>query len=199
MTATLALDRLRAVGPLFRSGEAVAAGVSWRDLYRLRDEGEIVELSRGLYQLRESAGVDCIDFISVSARVPRAMICMVSALAYWDLTDENPSGVHLAIPRGTHRPVIDYPPSVIHVFAPETFEIGRIELCQRESERFSITSRERSIVDAFRLRHLVGSELAHEALRRYLRSQPQLPELSAMGRALRAGKAFADSIRLLLA
>ncbi len=41
-------ELLRHLGPVFRSGEAVTAGVSWRDLYALRDGGQIIELSRGL-------------------------------------------------------------------------------------------------------------------------------------------------------
>ena len=77
------LDRLRRIGPIFRSSEAVEAGVSWRDLYGLRDSGALLELSRGLYQLAEAAGVDDIDFIAVCARAPQGMVCLHSALAYW--------------------------------------------------------------------------------------------------------------------
>ena len=198
MSRSRPLEQLREIGPIFRSSEAVAAGVSWRDLYGLRDEGEIIELSRGLYQLRESAGVDNIDFIAVAARARLGMICLTSALAYWDLTDEVPSAVDVAIPKGTHRPVIDYPPTKVHVFASETFDLGRVEVARADKERFAITSRERTVIDTFRLRYQVGSELANEALRRYLRSRPELPILSRVGHALRAGNALADSIRLLM-
>jgi hypothetical protein len=55
--APSALSRLREIGPVFRSKDAVAAGVSWRDLYALRDRGEILELSRGLYRLSGAAGI----------------------------------------------------------------------------------------------------------------------------------------------
>ena len=51
MASTPALERLQKIGPVFRSREAVDAGVSWRDLYDLRDRGEVLELSRGLFQL----------------------------------------------------------------------------------------------------------------------------------------------------
>ena len=98
------LTRLRSVGPIFRAQEAVGAGVSWRDLYRLRDGGAIIELSRGLYQLGEAAGVDNIDFISLSARAPLSMVCLHSALSHWDLSDEIPPQVHIAVPQGAHRP-----------------------------------------------------------------------------------------------
>jgi predicted transcriptional regulator of viral defense system len=56
------------------------------------------------------------------------MICLDSALAYWDLTDEIPRKVHVAVPSGAHRPTIDYPPTQVHVFAADTFELGRQEV-----------------------------------------------------------------------
>ncbi|MGO8870515.1 MAG: type IV toxin-antitoxin system AbiEi family antitoxin domain-containing protein [Acidimicrobiales bacterium] len=62
-------DRLRPLGPIFRARDAVRTGLSWRDLYQARDSGLVVELSRGLYQLREMAGIDQIDFL-VCALVP---------------------------------------------------------------------------------------------------------------------------------
>ncbi len=198
MNSSGPLDRLRHIGPIFRSSEAIEAGVSWRDLYGLRDSGTLIELSRGLYQLAEAAGVDDIDFIAVCARAPQGMVCSYSALAYWDLTDEIPSVVHFAVPKGSHRPVIDYPPTEVHVFGADTFGLGRIEVVHGEREQFWITSRERSVVDAFRLRHLVGDGLANEAIRRCLRTRPDLGLLTEIGHALRAGAAFDDALRLLL-
>ncbi len=199
MTDMSALARLRQIGTIFRAGEAVDVGVSWRDLYELRDRGEILVLSRGLYQLREAVGVDDIDFIAVCARAPRGMICLNSALAYWDLSDEIPTAVHLATPKGTHRPTIDYPPTVVHVFAAGTFDVGRQEVVHGERERFAITSRERTAVDTYRLQHLTGSDAANEALRRYLRAEPRLSTLSTMARQLNVGAGFADTVRLLSA
>ncbi len=197
MATKSALERLRPIGPIFRSREAVDAGVSWRDLYQLRDSGEVLELSRGLYQLRHAAGVADIDFIAVSARAPRGMICLTSALTYWDLTDEIPQVVHLAVPKGVHRPVIDYPPTMVHVFASDTFDVGRLHVVHGEREEFAITNRERTVVDTFRLRHLVGFDEANWALRRYLRSKPRISALSTIADELRVGAAFADATRLL--
>ena len=193
------LERLRRIGPIFRSSEAIRAGISWRDLYRLRDEAEIIELSRGLYQLRDAAGVDNIDFIAVCTRAPRSMVCLNSALAYWDLSDEIPSVVHIAIPKGSHLPVIDYPPTDVHVFGTESFQAGRVEVIHGKRERFWISSRERSVVDTFRLRHRVGDSLANEAMRRYLQTRPDLALLIELSHELRVGPAFAGALRILLA
>lgn len=199
MTAK-ALERIRGIGPVFRSRDAVAAGVSWRELYALRDQGEILELSRGLYQLAESAGVGNIDFVAVCARAPKGMIVMDSALTYWDLTDEIPSAVHLAVPEGSHRPTIDFPPTIVHVFGSATFDLGRVEVRETSGESFWITDRERSVVDAFRLRHLLGETVANQALRRYLsQPRPRLARLDELARELRASTAVRSALRVLVA
>jgi predicted transcriptional regulator of viral defense system len=194
-----AVDRLRRLGPVFRSSEAAAAGVSWRDLYSLRDEGQIIELSRGLFQLAERAGTGDVDFVAVCARTPQGMICLNSALAYWDLSDEIPKEVHLAVPEGSHRPAIDHPPTRVHVFRAATFDLGRVEINQDRGERFSISDRERTVVDAFRLRHLSGEDLAHAALRRYLHEHPKPARLADLARALRVSTPVMSALRVLQA
>jgi predicted transcriptional regulator of viral defense system len=194
-----ALDRVRELGPLFRAKDAVAAGVSWRDLYALRDEGEIVELSRGLYQLAEAAGTGNADFVAVCGRAPHGMICLNSALSYWDLSDEIPSKVHLAVPEGSHRPTIKYPPTRVHVFQASTFGLGRQKVVGELGEQFWISDRERTIVDAFRLRHLVGEDLAHAALRRYLEARPQRARLAELARPLRTWRPLSVALRVLQA
>ena len=198
MPAEAALDRLRRIGPVFRSGDAVAAGVSWRDLYALRDEGEILELSRGVYQLAEVAGGGSIDFVAVCSRAPHGMICLNSALAHWDLSDEIPPQVHLAVPSGGHRPMIDYPPTRVHVFQARTFALGRVEVLLDHGERFWISDRERTVVDTFRLRHLIGEEFAHAALRTYMRAPgPKLGRLAELAQALRVWGPMSAVVRVL--
>lgn len=197
MPAASALSRIRELGPVFRSKDAVAAGVSWRDLYALRDQGAILELSRGLYQRADAAGISHIDFVAVCGRAPHSMICLNSALAYWDLSDEIPAEVDLAVPSGSHRPVIDYPPTRVHVFRADTFAIGRLEVAEEAGERFWVSDRERTVADAFRLRHLTGEDLAFAALRRYLHSRPRLVRLAEVARPLRAWGALSAALRIL--
>ncbi len=194
-----ALDRLRRLGLVFRSKDAVAAGVSWRDLYNLRDDGEVVKLSRGLFQLAESAGTGNVDFVAVCARAPQGMICLNSALAHWDLSDEIPNEIHLAVPEGSHRPTIDYPPTRIHVFRAPTFGLGRIEVREEHGERFWISDRERTVVDAFRLRHLIGEGMANAALRRYLADRPKPGRVAELARSLRVWTPLASAMRVLQA
>lgn len=197
MSAADALDRLRRLGSVFRAKDAVAAGVSWRDLYRLRDRGELLELSRGLYQLAATSGGAHVDFVAVCARAPQGMICLNSALSYWDLSDEIPAAVHVAVPEGSHRPTIKYPPTTVHVFRAKTFNLGRLQVDGDRGERFWISDRERTLVDAYRLRYRIGEDLAHAALREYLRSSRHLARLAEFAQILRVWTPLSAALKVL--
>jgi hypothetical protein len=114
------------------------------------------------------------------------------------LTDEVPAEVHLAVPRGTHRPRISYPPTQVHVFATGTFDLGRERLRLDSGEEIYIYTPERSVVDAMRLRNQVGTDVAYEALRRYLRrSGSSSGDLLHLARRLKAGGPIADALKVL--
>jgi predicted transcriptional regulator of viral defense system len=197
-TDSAVISRLRLLGALFRARDAVGHGISWRDLYRARDSGLLIEVSRGLFQLRETAGIDQIDFVVVCARAPQGMVCLSSALAYWDLSDETPISVDLAVPAGSHRPQIDYPPTRIHVFGATNFGLGRIEVAVGMDLDFRITDPERTVVDCFRQRHRVGVDLAVAGLRRYLRRpQAQPSRVLELAEELRARTSILDAMRVL--
>jgi len=96
-------------------------------------------------------------------------VCLASALAFHDLTDEIPDRLSVALPRGSRRPAtqaaIEW-----HLFDAATFEVGRAEVpVPGSSLVIGMYSPERSIVDAFRLRGQVGYELGLGALREWLR------------------------------
>jgi len=188
----------RRSGGTFKAGDAAKAGVHPRDLYALRDEGFLIELSRGVYRLADAEMSPYLDLVAVSRRSSQGAICLNSALSFWDLTDEVPSEVHLAVPRGSHRPSIDYPPVRVHVFAADTFEMGREKILLESGEEITIYSPERSVVDAMRLRNQVGTDVAYEALRRYLRRPGASPgNLLRLARQFRAGGPVADALQVL--
>ncbi|CAA9449227.1 MAG: hypothetical protein AVDCRST_MAG58-811 [uncultured Rubrobacteraceae bacterium] len=139
-----------------------------------------------------------LDLVAVSRRSPNGSICLNSALAFWDLTDEVPAEVHLAVSRGAHRPRISYPPIRVHVFAADTFELGREQVRLESGEEIYIYSPERSVVDAMRLRGRIGTDVAYEALRRYLRRpRPSAGDLLRLARQLRTGGPMADALEVL--
>lgn len=185
-------------GGVFRTKDAIEAGVHRRDLYALRDEGFLVEISRGIYRLADAEATPYLDLIAVSRRSPRGTICLNSALSFWDLTDEIPAEVHLAVPRGSRPPSIVYPPTQVHLFAADTFDLGRERTLLDSGEEIYISSPERSVVDAVRLRSRVGADVAYEALRRYLRRPgASSGDLLRLARRLRAGGPMADALEVL--
>jgi predicted transcriptional regulator of viral defense system len=155
----------------FRVADAVAVGVSRTTLHRLRQRGELSAVGRGVVRLPEAGMGMLSDLAVVSAVVPRGTICLNSALAFWDLSDEIPRKIHIAVPRGAHRPSIEQPPTKVHVFSADTFEVDRQSARTDAEEPFWIYSRERSVVDALRMARWVGQDLALHALRRYM-AQP---------------------------
>ncbi|GIH72383.1 type IV toxin-antitoxin system AbiEi family antitoxin domain-containing protein [Sphaerimonospora thailandensis] len=142
-------------------------GLSNRRLYRLRDCQLIESLGRGLYRRCDAADVD-IDLLEIAYRAPDATLCLTSALARHNLTDAIPASIDIALPRGQRRPRTQAPVAW-HLFSPATFSIGRETLRLDAEISIGIYAAERCIIDAFRLRHREGSDLAHEALRRWLR------------------------------
>jgi predicted transcriptional regulator of viral defense system len=167
---------------IFRYSEARRLGVSDRRLRRLLADGEIERIARGVYRRADADRVVDLDLIEVAQRVPDGTLCLVSALARHGLTDQIPPTADIAIPRGRRVPqtavLITW-----HHFARETFTIGREPLPIGAGEQIGIYNAERSIIDAFRLRHQEGTELAVEALRGWLRRRGSHPaDLLAMAK-----------------
>ncbi|MET9022222.1 hypothetical protein ABZV93_19795 [Actinopolymorpha sp. NPDC004070] len=158
----------------FTYSEAHAGGLSNRRLYTLRDEGKIGQLGRGLFRQLDAAGGADPDLLEIAYRAPEATLCLTTALARHGLSDVIPAHIDVALPRGRRPPRIQAPVAW-HAFAPDTFTIGRDELTLTAQTSIGLYSPERCIVDAFRLRHLEGPEVAVEALRRWLRRRGAQP------------------------
>ncbi|MGF1664499.1 MAG: type IV toxin-antitoxin system AbiEi family antitoxin domain-containing protein [Kineosporiaceae bacterium] len=157
----------------FTYSQALDAGLTRAALYRLRDDRLVQPLARGLYRRADAMPVD-LTLAAVVARAPRATMCLVTALARHDLTDEIPGAHDLALPRGTRRPAITGPVRW-HSFDRDTFDIERDLVTVDGGLVIGLYSAERSIIDAFRLRGTEGADLAYEALRRWLRRRGSQP------------------------
>lgn len=158
---------LASLPPIFSYAQARQAGLSQRRIYWLRDHGLIEPLAQGTYRRADVDLEADPDLIEISMRAPRATVCLTSALARHHLTDAIPSRIDIALPRGTRRPPTAAPVKW-HAFASDTFDIGRDVLPLAADARIGLYGAERSIIDAFRLRHQEGPDLAHEAVKRWL-------------------------------
>jgi predicted transcriptional regulator of viral defense system len=159
-----ALEVFREKGGTLRTRDLIALGVHTDALYMLRDSGRIVELGRGLYRLAETGEAEHPDLALVAARAPDAAVCLISALAYHDITTQIPSAVHLAVPRGSYHGITLSIPVTVYRFDRKTFSNG-LEMHSVGGLPVKIYSAARSVVDCFKFRNKLGLDVALEALR----------------------------------
>lgn len=184
----------------FRVREAVDAGIPRQAIYRLRDDGLLVGVSRGVWQRADADPSMHAEFAAVAARAPDATICLNSGLSYWDLSDELPTSVHLAVARGAHWPKIDTPATTLHRFPAETFALERQARSTETGEPFWIYSAGRCVVDAMRLQRQVGRDVALAALRRYMSRDGADPlSLNALARQLGGERHMRQALEVILA
>ena len=183
----------------FRVIEAVEVGASRTTLHRLRESGALSAPGRGMLQL-PNGGLGMMSALAVvSARAPMATVCLNSALSYWDLTDEIPLAVHIAVPTGSRRPAISIPKAKVHVFNARTFDIDRQRETTDADEPFWVYSAERSVVDALRMPRWVGRDVGLHALRRYMSRPGAKPaHLTELARILGGTRALTPALEALL-
>jgi len=168
-------------GGTIRTGEALKAGIHPRVLYSLRDHGKIEKVSLGVYRLSELPPISNPDLVAVALRVPRAVICLISALSFHHLTTQVPHQVAIALERGTETPRIDFPPISVHRFAKVAFHAG-IEKHEIDGVVIRVYCPEKTIADCFKFRNKLGMDVVLEALKLYKeRSQFKVDELLRYG------------------
>lgn len=151
--------------------EALEKGLSRYMLYKLKERNIIEQVSRGVYRLTELPSIGNPDLVTVSLRLQKAVICLVSALSWHELTTQIPHAVSIALPRNTNTPVLDYPVVRIHRFSEASYSSG-IEEHLVDSVVVRIYSAEKTIADCFKYRNQLGKDVFLEALEKYsLRKQ----------------------------
>lgn len=149
-----------------RMAEALRLGISRRVLYALRDAGVIEQVSRGFYRLTELPALSNPDLTLVAAHMPNAVICMVSALAFHNLTTQVPHAVDVALQRGARRSRLAFPPTNVYWFSGAAFAEG-IETHTIDGINVRVYDPEKTVVDVFRYRNKIGMDVALEALQRW--------------------------------
>ena len=178
----------RAHGGQLRLSDALALGLNRHQFYKLRDQGVIEQVSRGLYRLAELPAVKDPDLVAVATRFPRAVLCLVSALAWHGLTTQIPRRIDLAVARNARLPVLDYPPVRGYRFSGKRFTSG-IEQHDLDGIELRIYSPEKTLADCFAFRNIVGLDVVLEALDLYRkRRRPDYAQLLNYARICRVEK-----------
>ena len=172
-------------GGQLRMSEALAHGITRYMLYSLRDKGIIEQVSRGVYRLVELPPISNPDLVTVSLRFPNAVICLISALSYHNITTQIPHVVSVAVPRDSRIPSLDYPPVQAHRFSNEAYASG-IENNTIDGVPVKIYTPEKTLADCFKFRNKIGMDVVIEALKLYrYRQKFNLEKLLIFGEVCR--------------
>lgn len=167
-------DRLLALAArhaLLREKEIQRAGLSRSSVSRAVKAGLLERVSRGLYRLPDAPWDEHLNLSEVAARVPRAVIVLVSALQFHQIGTHQAHSVYLLIRNNAVAPRIDYPPiEVVQSGIDAAFTEG-IEIHPLNDIDVPITNRARTVVDCFKYRNRLGLDLCLEALKDVLRSR----------------------------
>lgn len=166
--------RLLGRNGMMRTREFVTEGVAATTLARMERDGEILRLSRGLYQLADAEFDTHHDLAEAAKRVPKGVICLVSALAFHGLTDQIPRRVWMAIGARDWAPDVHGPKLQLVRIGSAQRDVD-IELHTIENVEVRIFNVPRTLVDCFRFQKRVGLSVAIEALRKALRLRRVTP------------------------
>ena len=151
-----------------RTKDLIERGIHQRDIKMALVDGRLIKIKNGLFRYVEAPLISNQGFIDVSLSVPDGVICLLSALTYYELTTFNPTFISIAIPRGTWEPRIDYPPVEFFHFSKKQFNAG-IDEVKIGSFNVNIYCPEKTICDCFRHRNKLGLDIAKEGLTEYLK------------------------------
>ena len=149
---------------LLRASDLEAIDAPRVVLTRMTAAGLLEKIGRGLYRLPESQGSEHESLATVATKVPQAVFCLLTALQFHELTTQLPRQVWIAMPRGSHTPLLDYPPIKMVQFTGEAYTAG-IEVVERDGVKLRVYGVAKTVADCFKHRNKIGLDVALEALK----------------------------------
>jgi predicted transcriptional regulator of viral defense system len=150
--------------PVLRTSDLAEHGIRRIEISRGVAAGIIKRIARGVYSLPEFQWGEHGGLALVASRARKAVICLLSALRYHELTTQAPAEVWIGIANKSHPPSINYPVLRVVRFSPDMLDTG-VELHRIDGIPVKITSIERTVADCFKFRSRVGLDTAIESLR----------------------------------
>ncbi len=144
--------------------EIRCAGFPTSLLTQMVERKEIQRLGRGLYAAADFTASETFDYEIIARQISNGVLCLVSALRFHNLTDENPHEISVALPHGARYPHIDYPPVKYYTRSGGAFSFG-IETRHHNGTDIKVYSINKTIADCFKYRNKIGLDVAVAALR----------------------------------
>jgi predicted transcriptional regulator of viral defense system len=155
---------------IVRPRDIEAIGIPREYLLRLCRQGKLSRTGRGIYTLPDAAVTEHHSYAEVAKRVPEAVLCLLSALAFHEITAQSPASVWIALGKGARKPAIPSPSiRVIRLTEPSLSE--GIEKHPVEGVTVRVYSAAKTVADCFKFRNKIGLDIAIEALKDCLRQK----------------------------
>ncbi len=171
--------------PYITSYKLKEYGLNTYDVKTLVDDGIIERVRRGLYRwvLVESTYNEIVEIVNI---VPDGVICLFSALSFYELTTYIPKEYNVAISRKTRKPILPKYPSVkIIYFSEERFKKGVVEV-EIEHKKVKIFDLEKTVCDTIFYRNKIGLDIVKEVMDRYIaKPERNIQKLVEYAEALR--------------
>ena len=155
---------------LIRPRDLTERGLPTVALTRLVRQGRLQRVGRGLYALPDRPVSEHTALAEVARKHPQAIVCLLSALRFYDLTTQSPFEVWLAIPNKARAPKVGYPPLRSVRFSGEALTVG-VEDHVIDGVPVRVTSVARTVADCFKFRNKIGLDVALEALQEAWRAK----------------------------
>ena len=117
-----------------------------------------------MYRLPDAQGSEFESLATVATKVPQAVLCLLTALQFHELTTQLPRQIWIAMPRGSHAPRIDYPPIKMVQMTGDVYSEG-IEMVECDGVTLRIYGIAKTVADCFKHRNKIGLDVALEALK----------------------------------
>lgn len=133
-------------------------------LTRMVANGVLEKVARGLYRMPGHHNSELDSLSAIATKAPQAVFCLLTALQFHELTTQLPRQVWIAMPRGSHTPIIDYPPVKMVQFAEDAYSDG-IEIVEHDQVMLRVYCVAKTVADCFKYRNKIGLDVALDALK----------------------------------
>ena len=185
--------------PLLSGAKVIAHGYSPQLLRNLHREGKLERTARGVYTLPDQALSQHHALAVVSLRIPKAVICLLSALELHQLGTQLPSAVWIALPEGTPAPTLDWPTLRIVRMRGAAYAEG-IETIDCDGTPLRVYGVAKTLADCFKFRNKTGLDVALEATKEAWREHKlRLDELQRFAQIDRVGNVMRPYLEAIVA
>ncbi|MBF0489844.1 MAG: type IV toxin-antitoxin system AbiEi family antitoxin domain-containing protein [Candidatus Omnitrophica bacterium] len=161
------IEFIKKNGGFASSGELIKGGFYKAVIYSALKSGLIDRVRHGVYGLAGTLDFAHPDLVTASIVVPNGVICLITALSFYEVTDEIPRQIDIAVTKGYRDKVTDKLPLKLYYFSRLTWKQG-MEEHDIDGQKIKIYSLAKTIADCFKFRNQIGMNIARSALKNAL-------------------------------